>query len=600
MYSIPMKKQTYVKSRYGLAAALVAALAFLVVSCEQGESIDPPTVGAQTWMYSAENPVVRVNTGFDFMNVTIDGLSGQDVILVKENVSPYWTASTTTGTITGLSTASVRSVLPARAAGPSMPVTLPTGNVRQDYAPARDFDGAAVLRRAASLARSATYSGTIPGIIETPATGTTGTAGETHSFWVQDSSDAWVQTGATLRATGDHCFVWVADTNYNTTSTSSTDNLIGLTEAQALADKFDAIYVPETSLLGFEYGAGVDTAASNYGGTDGEIKVNILVYDIDGDFAETQTGGTYGFFWAKDLFTQTALDSAAAAENKIAAKTNAAEIFYIDAHFTDSDPAGIYSTLIHEFQHMINFNRKTIQTGGTQGSDSWYTEMLSMMAEDVLDPIIAIYSTDEGHPVMSRIPLFNAYYDFSGLTNWIEGDNVVVSYSNAYAFGAYLARNYGGADLLKAMMDNSTVNIQSVTDALVLVNGSGSSFNEAFRRYGEALVFNDSGSALKSFNKTVTAAIPGTDSVSRNYTFDAFDICGMQNLLAGDTTYQIPLTWTGPSIWGLYTGALGPYGLSLQTASNLSNMTGTVTLTVAVPTDPDVELYLMVVDYAKM
>jgi hypothetical protein len=334
--------------------------------------------------------------------------------------------------------------------------------------------------------------------------------GDGKSFWVTDIDDNFCQIYAVLRKQNTKCNIWV-DENCFAGGSGAAENIITAANATALADKFDQIYPLATNLLGYEYGG----RPGGDGGIDKDPRIQILVYGIADE-------NVIGYFWGKDEYTQAQLSSSTARN----LKSNEAEIFYIAASWVRADPESVYSTLIHEFQHMINFNQKAL--GRNLTSETWYDEMLAMSAEDVISPLIGIGPTSEGHPIKGRIPLFLAVYPLRGVDQWQE-DDVIISYSNAYAFGAYLIRNYGGPKLIKEMLDNNAVNHNSVTQALRTVNGDTNlSFETALERYAEALLYSPANTSTvpgdkKSFNRSQTFALNGT-----SYTAAAFDIWTMQ------------------------------------------------------------------------
>ncbi|MDR3304201.1 MAG: hypothetical protein LBS86_07285, partial [Treponema sp.] len=417
----------------------------------------------------------------------------------------------------------------------------------------------------------------------------------TKSFWVEDKLGKWVEIGTTLRSTGTNSNVWVADANFSNTSLPKNDNKITTAQAAVLATKFDEIYRYETPLFGYEYGGGVAATAPTYGGVDGDPKIQILVYDIDYDYTTAQTGGTLGYFWSKDLYDQKSLDG-------YGVKTNQAEMFYIDAHFMDAYPTVAHSVLAHEFQHMINFNVKSIRWStntNTVIADVWYNEMLSMLAEDVIGPLIGIAPDSEDHVIADRMGSFLAGYLYSGVTDWLSGNDALYSYSSVYAFGAYLARNFGGAKLIKAMMENDTTNEASITAALTALN-PGVTFKSALSRYGEALVYSGAPQpdGVLSFDKTATTKINATD-----YTFTAFNIWTMPNNGYGQSvtigtppdtdTYSYPEK--GPMVWTLdYLFWMPGNSVILQSTDEWQHVTGALKITAKKPTNANIELYLMV------
>jgi hypothetical protein len=405
------------------------------------------------------------------------------------------------------------------------------------------------------------------------------TVGDYRQFWVQIDSgntDNWKEITAGLRASSTHANIWIPEENYNPDGEG--ENRLSPAEVQAIADKFDLIYKYDTAIFGYEYG-GNPNRPDEYGGVDGDPKIQILVYDINGDYEKVQNSGVFGYFWAKD-FTYGAGEGY---------HPNQAEMFYIDSHFAAAYPEAIYSTLVHEFQHMINFNVKYIEKGRI--SDTWYDEMLSMLAEDMICPLIGISSSNGSHPIPNRIPLFLSIYWYAGPTEWLAGNDVLISYSNTYAFGAYLARNYGGAELVREIAGNNMTGVGSVDAAL---KKYGSSWDGAVKKYGEAFIFSGSSrpSDGASFDKTVTNNIGGTE-----YTFAAFDIWKMKNNHSnylGASYNSMIINSPGPVAWDSgYSLDMPGYSVLVRSNADWMNVSGNITITLVKPDNPGVELFLM-------
>ncbi|MDR2782437.1 MAG: hypothetical protein LBB48_01095 [Treponema sp.] len=408
--------------------------------------------------------------------------------------------------------------------------------------------------------------------------------GSAGLFWVEvDSSGNWGLKPATLWAQSEHAAVWVAEDNFTETATSN-DNKITQAQAETLASKFDVIYEKETPVFGYEYGGG----PGGNGGQDGDLKIQILVYDIDGDYFSGQTGGVFGYFWAKDFYTQQEVD-------KFGLETNYAEIFYLDAHLAGKFPDGAVSTLAHEFQHMINFNEKSVKSNFTQASETWFDEMLAMLAEDIIDPLAGVAESE--YPYNQRMPLFLNVYSDCAPTTWLEGNNVLYSYANSYAFGAYLTRNFGGARLIKEMMTNGKVNGESVAAAVnvVAARGGGWTFARLLYRYGEALVFsgNKKPVGVFSFDNTVTETIDGTD-----YTCAGFDIWDMDNPRAGQKLsreYSAVYPPKGPLVIDVdYIIGMNKNTFIVQSNKAWQNKTGDLTLTLNKPASSAVSFFIMI------
>jgi hypothetical protein len=392
---------------------------------------------------------------------------------------------------------------------------------------------------------------------ELPASSVLYTAGSTRRFWVESvyNNSNFVQKTATLVRQGAYCNIWVM--NDLTTFTSA--------QAQGFADKFDAIYPIETSLLGYEDGGG----PTGFGGIDNDKRIQILIFDIGYD----PTGALFlpgGYFWGKDMI----LDNVISSYSSL--RSNEAEMFYINGNhnFFPNYTDYFYSALVHEFQHMINYSQKYIKNN--LNSESWYNEMLSMMAEDVISPLIGIGPTNSNHPIKGRIPRFLINYNLYGITEWSRDSN---SYLVPYAFGAYLLRNYGGAALLKELLANNSTNINSVTAALRKVNNdNGLSFENALRRFGETFIYSRTiPSDVLSFDKTDTRTIG-----AYTYTATKFDVWN-------------DFGSTKPKVLGAGEQAvMRPHSISVHQASEWRNKSGNLSVTLQRPANSSVEFYLMV------
>ena len=180
------------------------------------------------------------------------------------------------------------------------------------------------------------------------------------------------------------------------------------------------------------------------------------------------------------------------------------------------------------------------------------------------------------------------------------------SYSGAYAFGAYLARNYGGASLIAAMEANSSIDTSSISAALASVGASETSFSAAFQRYAEALVFSSSAysdktvpTSYNTYDRTSTTSYTGSMG-TYSYTFPAFDIWNLSTTYKGVTYTVSPASYTdGSKATALYVSAfnwldLRPYGMSLHSTSAWQNVTGSLTVSLVKPGDSNVSFYLMV------
>ena len=229
---------------------------------------------------------------------------------------------------------------------------------------------------------------------------------------------------------GTHCTVW---------GTTSDEEAVRLGSAQAaqIGGYFDEKFPTMKATFGGDF---VDA--------DGDGKVAIMCYDIDENYEPGKTfSGSYtaGFFDMKDMI---------GSDNKIGSVLFGESAAYpyngIDCIRIDTYPVmggtpdtlmtrveNCYSTLFHEFQHMLNFSSslhhcEQRKTDKLYYMDTFLNEAFSMAAEHL------ICGSDS---TASRIRRFNGsdYKPGSSLTTWTGSLN---NYANSYLFGQYLRTRY--------------------------------------------------------------------------------------------------------------------------------------------------------------
>lgn len=303
------------------------------------------------------------------------------------------------------------------------------------------------------------------------------TRGSHHDFYAATkdnlTNDNWA-SNAELKVIGQHCYVWY-----------KAKDGIEVTEdkLQTLANTFDDIFEKETYIFGKNYpvngtidGYFSDTIKNKYIGVDENTKVNIIVYDLFNDYEETKAkrAGTLGYFWSLDFYKNNITKTSGGKTYTL--KTNKCECLHMDSFFLQEAAEHQQSTIAHEFQHLLNFVNKTLQYG--EEYKSWFTEMMSMVCEDIMQTQIGL--EDSASP-KGRLATFNGGYN-KGFTNWLDGDDVYYSYANAYAFGAYLVRNYG-IDFIKELAQNNKVEVEAISDALVATGAPENSFYTAYKKF---------------------------------------------------------------------------------------------------------------------
>ncbi|MDX2471513.1 MAG: hypothetical protein QNL04_13145 [SAR324 cluster bacterium] len=412
--------------------------------------------------------------------------------------------------------------------------------------------------------------------------------GSTNDFFNTSTSDTISSTLRTQVSDGTITVnIWVEDISWTSGCTRSA--CITQTMADTFADTFlltgsnNDIYDWVTNIYGVPWGS------HSYSGSliaaSAATTIDILFYDIDAD--DSQTGGVLGFSWSKDNYSTSAISY-----------SNERLIFYMDSvmtatetgtdwDITDTWPAEMVSTLAHEFQHMIHFYQKTVlATGFSSGSETWLNEMCSMSAEDLIaskllnsGPRGVIYSDPTaGSSGMTgdRLAYYNYYNDYS-LTNWLSGNYVLYSYGISYSFGAYLTRNFGGADLMQAIVQNEYTGTQAVTDGVATAgytqrDGSAHTMQSLLHGWAIAGLLSSGTSAASGYRYN-TGGNFSSSIGSITY------VLGSINLF----NYGTPYFYT-PSTLGSE-GAVQAY--SNRFVKVATNATGVFTRTVTVPSGVD-------------
>jgi len=272
--------------------------------------------------------------------------------------------------------------------------------------------------------------------------------GEQKSFWVKDSKDTtWRQVQATCAREGQHGLIFV-DTAITVPDTA----------LDSYVTEFDKMF----QILSEAIGEFIDR--------DGNGKVSILLYNFnDGADASMYMAG---YFWQKDYY----YDSQTSTQGY---RSNEMDVIYIRGNLpTNWEQVGTdfyestLSTLIHEYQHMVNFCITNWSQGNNGGnSGTWINEMMSLVSETMyyqekLRENPAFTSSEvEGNGYMSNRILYynldqqNSIRNGHGLTYWDTNGVVLANYSLSYLFGIYLAtHSSSGYDIFKQILDYMVAN----------------------------------------------------------------------------------------------------------------------------------------------
>lgn len=380
---------------------------------------------------------------------------------------------------------------------------------------------------------------------------------------------------AVCKYTGEHCNVWFID-NYVDLPREFSDS-----DFSALGQKFDILYESETAVVGSTiYNT---KSAINY--INPKDKVQIIVLDCMEDAYEGMSGGVFGYFYSMDVFSDdyNFVDETTGQETTY--YTNRDFVIYLDSLFysydetvtiTDSNgnsyvpncKDSMFSTIAHEFNHLLNYIQKQI-VNGVRNNDTWFTEMLAMTMEDFFMEYLNI---DPEQSSRGRLYYyFNNYHNY-GPTTWFNGDSVYISYANAFALGAYLSRNYGGADFIHEVATNDKGGIDAINAALSKF-GYNERFEDVIRKMPNILI-NTSSSGI-TLNKSA-------DSKNyKNVSITPINLVHTIQTQSGTYTYK-------PNLLDkrAYGGDIYPYGYSIYDCGrNISTIT-------YMPTSDDYKEYL--------
>ena len=286
--------------------------------------------------------------------------------------------------------------------------------------------------------------------------------------------------------------IWVEDDSWGNGckhSTCITQEMVDTLAKKFLNDGLDNdIYDWVTNVFGEEWGASSSSSL-----IEPSNNISILLTDIGQD--NKINGGVIGYFHSKDNFKQTSYSG-----------SNERIMFYIDSvMYANKNKNGtwdengfwaqqVFSTLAHEFQHMIYFYQKNIRQK-LQGTDTWINEMLSESTEDLVavklhtdgprDVKWSRGDAGEANNYNGRYPLFNKNNGLS-MASW---DNTLEDYSKVSSFGTYLLRNYGGAELLHDIVYSKFINEEALMDAIKRhSNGKSKTFDDLIHEWGVAVL----------------------------------------------------------------------------------------------------------------
>ncbi len=568
---------------FAFAGIILAGIAGFLAACGGGGGSDTisytPVSRSNSYSGSGDEVYYVDTNGYVDLTYTLNGLNTKDVYFVLSNTNPYKTMGNPVLNSdfgpTKAVTAPSRSMKAAATAVPDVTITTPRH--------VQEFNAKPPLSARGATGRAMRSISAVPqpqrAIVSVGAT-----------WYDTFGTDCYNDNGAPISGPitaryantidGVRLTVWIPNALWGSGDLQISQNKLDAFVAKFLVsgqnndihDWVTNIFGPPWGTFPSQYNTVLilDTAASD---------INILLYDIDGDgFPSSSEGRTVGFFYARDNFSRSSGIQGTATSNQLL-------MFYIDApvfsgnasdaswDISDKWPSNVISTLAHEFQHMINFYQKSVLLDAN--SETWVNEMTSMVTEDlVADKAlvngprgVSYNNASAGNPgnTSGRLPLFNLYNDVA-VTQWLNDAEALKSYSINYALGAYLARNFGGAQFFRNVVQCNKGDYTAIDYALSQT-GSGLRFADILQRWGAAVLlsYNTVAPAGLQYNKgdwfTNTLSIEYNLGSINLYNYKYYYIFNGQNRIQAG-----PYLYSGTGPIGYYSGYLPASNLYYEAA----------------------------------
>ena len=404
--------------------------------------------------------------------------------------------------------------------------------------------------------------------------------GAEREVYFSGSQTDYVKKTAKLYAKTDNVYCWVIEDDKNPWISTTEKGEVTAVLADKYSKKMYEMYKYITEVYGplpenmiyspnGSFNDCVKRPMTNFSTTG--IKINILIGDIFSDNTNKMAAtdnGVMGMVCQKDLYA-----SGVKGKNTVVDASNSGNYFYLDSYWAVKDEKEAFSTMAHEFQHLIGFGLKYVEYALEY--DSYYlTEMLSMLTEDMMQEYLEV---SDNNVALARLPLFNRCYFLLGLNEFSQDEYMAIAYANAYSFGAWLSRQYGGTKLIHEMALNKYVGIDCMVNAVNTVTGKDYSYLDLLRKYTQALVFTNTDYDYPTMNKDAE-----TDITYNGYTYPmkAIDLWHLDDRL--EVKSSVNVKYDGPQYFSSSSGyKLPPYGFTLHKIGTIDADAKSVNLTLS-------------------
>lgn len=272
--------------------------------------------------------------------------------------------------------------------------------------------------------------------------------GDQKNFHAVDfTNEQQYVVSATLRSIGDHCYIFVADEEWNAGINSLKVEMLRRTfEESTPADSSRGIYQLETDLIGLPPDI------------DNDTHIYILLLDIP----DSYSGGTGEFI--AGYFNPVNQQHGVLHDPITGAKMESNEVEMV---YLDTDPLNVllskaHAVLAHEFQHLIHW-------GYDRDEEVWVNEGCSDYAM-----FLCGYAPTEHIRAYEESPNVP-------LTYWPHGMMTRLAYYGAvYLWMLYLHEHYGGENAIRAIIRNKANGISGINSGLFYVRGEPALFDSIF------------------------------------------------------------------------------------------------------------------------
>ncbi|MEB3223677.1 MAG: hypothetical protein VKS61_16505 [Candidatus Sericytochromatia bacterium] len=278
------------------------------------------------------------------------------------------------------------------------------------------------------------------------------TLGSSEAFWINTGSSSAMddrKRPCALRRVTENALLYV-DEDAKAISEANLDRLMNEWE--------NRIYPRLTGVFGREARPGVD----------GEDRVFIVLSPAVDNWGKEK--GLMGYFWSRDAIPGGGGNS------------NQKEVLFMTDQLFDRPELTSFGTLAHEFQHLLNFSRKSARLGYRLAEETWLDEGLSMYAMEV-----AGYGLPAGdYHIAKDLRVFQESPQEFSLTDW-SGNPNGFAYGQSYLFVRYLVDRYG-AGIVPEILNANKAGVGCVSD---LLKARGTTFADHFRAWGIANLVSD-------------------------------------------------------------------------------------------------------------